>query len=119
MNRLKQTILNSQRRKARVRSKLTGTTDRPRLSVHISNRQVTAQVIDDVLQKTVAHVTTSNVKLLESKTMTEKASWAGSEIAKQALKAKISTIVFDRNGKLYHGKVKALAEAARKEGLKF
>lgn len=118
MNRLKRVTDNFQRRKNRVRSTITGTTGRPRLSVSISNRHVTAQIIDDVKHSTVAHVTTVGQKNI-GQTMTEKAAWAGQEIGKKAKTAKVTSVVFDRGGRLYHGRVKALAEAARQTGLEF
>ncbi len=109
---------NKNRRRGRIRSVVNGTTKRPRLSVHVSNLHITAQVIDDEKKQTICHVTTIGQKTLKG-TMTEKAQWVGSEIAKQAKAKKIKKIVFDRGGKLYHGRVAALADAARKEGLEF
>ena len=109
---------NRQQRKGRIRSVVTGTAERPRLSVYISNNHITAQLIDDVNQKTVGYVTTVGDKSLKG-SMTEKASWAGGEIASKAKVAKIKTVVFDRGGKQYHGRVAALADAARKAGLEF
>ena len=110
--------LNKDRRKGRIRSVVSGTAKRPRLSVSISNLHITAQLVDDTAHKTVGYVTTVGQKSLKG-TMTEKATWVGEEIAKQAKSAKLKTIVFDRGGKLYHGRVAALAEAARKSGLEF
>ena len=104
-------------RKNRVRSQVHGTAERPRLSVSISNLHISAQIIDDDKGKTLVTATTVGKKL--TGTMTEKAIIIGSEIAKNAKKAKIQKIVFDRNGRLYHGRIKALADAARKEGLEF
>lgn len=106
------------RRKNRIRSVISGTAERPRLSVHVSNKHVSAQLIDDTTHKTVAAITTVGQKAATGK-MTERAAWVGTEIAKKAKAAKVKTVVFDRNGKLYHGRVKALADAARAEGLKF
>lgn len=106
------------RRKNRIRSVISGTAERPRLSVHVSNKHVSAQLIDDTAHKTVAAITTVGQKAATG-TMTERAAWVGTEIAKKAKTAKVTTVVFDRNGKLYHGRVKALADAARAEGLKF
>ncbi len=105
-------------RKGRIRSVVSGTAERPRLNVHISNLHVTAQLIDDVNHKTVGYVTTVGQKTLKG-TMTEKAAWVGTEIGTQAKAAKIKTVVFDRGGKLYHGRVAALADAARNTGLEF
>lgn len=109
--------LNQKRRAFRVRSKVSGTSKRPRLSVSISNLHVSAQIIDDSLASTLAHATTVGQKA--TGTMTEKAVWVGAEIAKNAKKHKISKIVFDKGGKKYHGRIKALADSARAEGLDF
>ena len=110
-------LLNKSLRKARVRAKVSGTAERPRLSVTISNLHVSAQLIDDVNGKTLAAATTVGKKATGS--MTEKAAVIGAEIAKKATKVKIKTVVFDRNGRAYAGRLKALADAARKEGLEF
>ena len=118
MNKLAHKLQNLQRRKGRIRAIVSGTADRPRLNVHISNIHVSAQLIDDTSHRTIAHASTVGQKSVKG-TMTEKAAWVGGEIAKQAKAAKIKTIVFDRGGKLYHGRVAALADAARKEGLEF
>lgn len=118
MSTLEHKLHNRKQRKNRIRSVVSGTAKRPRLSVHVSNLHVTAQLIDDVSHQTLGHVTTVGQKSLQG-TMTEKASWVGSEIAKQAKTAKVKTVVFDRNGKLYHGRVAALATAARNAGLEF
>jgi large subunit ribosomal protein L18 len=109
---------NRAQRKARIRSVVVGTAARPRLSVFISNLHVTAQLIDDDARKTVAYVTTVGQKAATGP-MTAKAVWVGEEIAKQAKTAKVKHVVFDRGGKRYHGRVAALAEAARKQGLEF
>ncbi len=118
MNTLKHKLNNRRQRKARIRSVISGTAKRPRLSVHISNLHTTAQLIDDTTDKTVAYVTTVGQKSLKG-TMRDKAAWVGQEIAAQAKQAKIKAVVFDRGGKLYHGRVAALADAARKAGLEF
>lgn len=104
-------------RKNRVRSTVSGTAARPRLSVTISNLHVSAQVIDDVSGKTLAAATTVGTKA--KGTMTEKSAVVGKEIATKAKKAKVTAVVFDRNGRLYAGRLKSLADAARKEGLEF
>ncbi|MBR0480563.1 MAG: 50S ribosomal protein L18 [Candidatus Saccharibacteria bacterium] len=101
----------------RTRAKLHGTAERPRLSVHMSNLHVTAQVIDDDSGKTLAYATTVGQKMTGS--MAEKAAKIGAEIAKKAKTAKVSKVVFDRGSKLYAGRMSALADAARKEGLEF
>ena len=104
-------------RASRTRAKIHGTSDRPRLSVHFSNLHITAQVIDDDKKVTLAYVTTVGSKMTGTKT--EKAAKIGAEIAKKAKAAKVSKVVFDRGAKLYAGRMKALADAARKEGLEF
>src|SRR5512146_837383 len=109
---------NRAQRRNRIRSVVSGTAQRPRLAVHISNLHVSAQLIDDTAGKTLAQVTTVGQKTAKG-TMTEKAAWVGNEIAAKAKAAKIKTVVFDRGGKLYHGRVAALADAARKAGLEF
>lgn len=119
MNRLAHTKMNQNRRKLRVRHNVVGTAERPRLSVHVSNQHVVAQVIDDAASKTLASATSVGVKALDKKTMTEKAAFVGEQIAANAKKAKVNKVVFDRGSRLYHGKVKALAEAAREKGLEF
>jgi large subunit ribosomal protein L18 len=118
MNRLTSTVQNLARRKNRVRATVSGTTERPRLSVFVSNKHITAQIIDDTAHKTIAYASTVGKKTA-SGTMQERAEWVGSEVAKQAKAAKITQVVFDRNGRLYHGRVKALADAARAGGLEF
>lgn len=101
----------------RTRAKIHGIAERPRLSVHFSNLHITAQVIDDDKKTTLCYATTVGTKL--TGTMTEKAAKIGEEIAKKAKAAKIEKVVFDRGEKLYAGRMSALAEAARKEGLEF
>lgn len=109
---------NRDQRKRRIRARVSGTAQRPRLSVSVTNLHVTAQLIDDTAGKTLGYVTTVGQKSLKG-TMTEKAAWVGEEIAKQAKASKVKAVVFDRGGKLYHGRVAALADAARKAGLEF
>ncbi|MBQ9016975.1 50S ribosomal protein L18 [Candidatus Saccharibacteria bacterium] len=104
-------------RKNRTRAKIHGTAERPRLTVHISNQHITAQIINDDEGKTLAYATTVGSKL--TGTMTEKAAKLGAEIAKKAKTAKVKTVVFDRGSKAYAGRMSALADAARKEGLEF
>lgn len=104
-------------RKKRTRAKIHGTAERPRLSVHFSNLHIVAQVIDDDKGVTLAYATTVGTKMTGTKT--EKAAKIGEEIAKKAKAAKVSEVVFDRGAKLYAGRLAALADAARKEGLKF
>ena len=104
-------------RKKRTRAKIHGTAERPRLTVHFSNLHITAQIVDDDKKATLAYATTVGSKI--SGTKTEKAAKIGEEIAKKAKKAKIEKVVFDRGSKLYAGRMSALADAARKEGLEF
>jgi large subunit ribosomal protein L18 len=117
MNKLVNKLRNRQLRKRRIRAIVSGTDVRPRLSVTISNLHISAQLINDETHQTVAAVSTVGTK--QTGTMTEKAAWVGGEIAKKAKAAKITSVVFDRNGKLYHGRIKALADAARNAGLEF
>lgn len=118
MERLKHKVLNLARRKHRVRARVSGSSTRPRLTVFISGQHVTAQIIDDSKHVTLAYATTVGNKSV-SGTMTEKASTIGSDLAKKAKAVKITKVVFDRNGRLYHGRIKALAESARAGGLDF
>lgn len=118
MNRIAHKLHNLQMRKRRIRSVVSGTPERPRLNVNISNLHVSAQVIDDTTHNTLAYVSTVGQKDLP-KTMTEKAAWVGEQIAKKAKTAKVKQVAFDRGGRMYHGRIKALADAARKAGLEF
>ncbi|MBQ2695356.1 50S ribosomal protein L18 [Candidatus Saccharibacteria bacterium] len=104
-------------RAKRTRAKIHGTAERPRLSVHFSNQNIIAQVIDDDKKVTLAYATTVGSKI--TGTMTEKSAKIGEEIAKKAKSAKVKQVVFDRGAKLYAGRMSALADAARKEGLEF
>jgi large subunit ribosomal protein L18 len=118
MNSLMHKLHNKWQRKHRVRATVTGTPERPRLSVFISNKHITAQVIDDTAHKTLAYVSTVGTKAAKG-SMTERAAWVGEEIAKKAKTAKVTTVTFDRGSHMYHGRVAALADAARKAGLEF
>lgn len=118
MNSLTKKLHNLRQRKARIRSVVSGTPERPRLSVHVSNLHVSAQIIDDTTHKTLAAVSTVGQKALPT-SLTERATWVGTEIAKKAKTAKVKKVAFDRGGKSYHGRVKALADAARNAGLEF
>jgi len=109
--------MNTAFRAKRTRAKIHGTAERPRLSVHISNMHITAQLINDDASTTVAYATTVGSKLTGNKT--DKAAAIGKEIAAKAKKANIKSVVFDRGSKLYAGRMAALADAARKEGLEF
>jgi large subunit ribosomal protein L18 len=118
MSRLK-TVKNQEiQRRLRVRSKITGTAERPRLVVSISNRHITAQIIDDQSQKTLVYVSTVGKKNITDP-MTKRAAELGVDLAKKAKAAKISKVVLDRGSRLYHGRVKSLAESAREGGLEF
>ncbi|AGM24796.1 50S ribosomal protein L18 [Spiroplasma chrysopicola] len=110
---------NRKRRHFRVRAKISGTTSIPRLNVFKSNGHFYAQLIDDVKQTTIVSASTLKMADLKSTSNIAAAEKVGQEIAKQAIAKKITTVVFDRGGYLYHGKVKAFAEAARQAGLKF
>jgi large subunit ribosomal protein L18 len=118
MNSLKQKLQREWQRKHRVRATVSGTAERPRLSVHISNKHITAQVIDDEAGRTLAYATTVGAKNAKG-TMTERAAWVGQEVAKKVLATKVKKVVFDRGGHIYHGRVAALADAARNAGLEF
>ncbi len=110
------------RRHARVRAKVKGTTSRPRLCVYRSLNHIYAQVIDDSRGHTLVSTSTLDPEIkgeADGKVKKDKAKLVGSLIAKRALNTGTSQIVFDRGGYKYHGRVKALAEAARQEGLKF
>lgn len=117
MSRLDQKKVNATRRTYRVRSRLHGTTERPRLSVNVSNLHITAQLIDDDAHTTRVYATTVGAKL--TGTMSEKAAQVGTDLAKKATRAKIGKAVFDRGPKSYQGRIKALADAARAGGLEF
>ena len=102
--------------KYRVRNKISGTAARPRLSVFRSNKQIYAQVIDDETAKTLVYASSLGMEAMPKK---EQAAKVGEALAQKAIEAGITTVVFDRNGYLYHGRVKELADGARKGGLKF
>ncbi len=104
-------------RKRRVRSRIEGTALRPRLSVFRSNTHIYGQIIDDIKKVTLASV--SDLGKKEKMKKTEAAAAAGEELAKLAIAKKIKKVTFDRNGFIYHGRVKALADGARKGGLEF
>ena len=103
--------------KAGIRGKISGTAERPRLTVFRSNKQIYAQVIDDTVGKTLAAA--SSLGMTEKMPKKEQAAKVGELIAKKAQEAGITKVVFDRNGYLYHGRVKEVADAARNGGLKF
>jgi len=103
----------------RIRKKVSGTAERPRLAVHFSNKNVYAQVIDDVAGKTLVSASTQEKGGAASGANIDSATKVGQLIARRAQEAKVSRIVFDRGGFIFHGKVKALADAAREGGLQF
>ena len=107
------------RRHIRVRRKISGTSERPRLCVYRSNSNLYVQIIDDVAQKTFVQASTLDKEVKTKHSNKEAAKEVGALIAKRALDKKIDTVVFDRGGYIYHGVVKELAEAAREGGLKF
>ena len=109
--------MNKMFRAKRTRAKIHGTAERPRLSVFISNQHIVAQLINDDKGVTLCYATTVGSDMKGTKT--EKAALIGAEIAKKAKAAKIKKVVFDRGSKIYAGRMSALADAARKEGLEF
>ena len=115
-------IVGRERRKLRIRRKISGTAVKPRLTVFRSAKHIYAQVVDDAAGNTVAHASTLSADVrtaLDDATKTDAAKKVGETIAKALLAKGIDKVVFDRNGYLYHGRVRALADAARKAGLKF
>lgn len=118
MGKIMQKITSRLLRKNRVRSRVIGTVERPRLSVYLSNMHIHAQIINDADGKTLVSSTTATSKDAKG-SMTDKAAWVGKDIAAKAKKANITKVVFDRNGRKYHGRLKSLADAAREGGLEF
>ncbi|MEQ8324641.1 MAG: 50S ribosomal protein L18 [Vicingaceae bacterium] len=109
-----------QRIKFRIRKRLTGTAERPRMSIYRSNKEIYAQIVNDEDGKTLMSVSSRDKGIAGNKgNKTEMAQLVGKSVAEKAIKAGISNVVFDRNGYLYHGRVKSLADAAREGGLKF
>lgn len=108
-----------QRRHKRVRTKISGTADVPRLAVCRTNQNIIAQIIDDTKGETLVYVSTLDKDINTKKANKEAAKEIGTSIAKKAAKKNIETVVFDRGGYIYHGVVKEIAEAAREAGLKF
>lgn len=107
------------KRHARVRTKLSGTSEKPRLNVYRSNKHIYAQIIDDTKGVTLTQASTKDVDADASATKVELASKVGEAIAKKASEKGIEAVAFDRGGYLFHGRVKALADAARENGLQF
>ena len=107
------------KRHRRIRGKISGTAERPRLSIFRSNKNIYAQLIDDVAGVTLASASTLDENVSEDATKVEQATAVGKAIAEAAKAKNISTVVFDRSGYLYHGRIQALADAARENGLDF
>ncbi len=105
--------------KMRIRKKISGTETRPRLTVFRSNKEIYAQLVDDVKGVTLAAASTREKGFAGQGTKSEEAASVGKAIAERAKTIGIESVVFDRNGYLYHGRVKSLAESARENGLKF
>lgn len=103
----------------RIRRKVSGTSERPRLAVHTSNQHIYAQVIDDAAGRTLAAASTLDKSFEKAASNVESARKVGQLVAERAKAANIAHVVFDRGGHLYHGKIKALADAAREGGLQF
>lgn len=106
------------RRHARVRNKISGTSETPRLCVYRSNKNIEAQIIDDVKGMTIASSSSMTLKL-DNGSNIDAAIAVGKDVAEKAIAKGVKTIVFDRSGYVYHGRIKALAEAAREAGLEF
>jgi large subunit ribosomal protein L18 len=104
---------------SRIRKKLAGTSERPRLAVHYSNQHIYAQIIDDTTGRTLAAASTLDKSVEQAASNVANAIVVGKLVAERAKSANISAVVFDRGGHLYHGKIKALADAARESGLQF
>jgi large subunit ribosomal protein L18 len=110
--------LRRERIKKSIRKKIAGTTERPRLSVFRSNSRIYAQIIDDTTGKTLVSASSLEIEGTKNATV-EVAKTVGQKLAEKATTSGISSVVFDRNGYLYHGRIKALAEGAREGGLQF
>jgi len=123
INKQTKKVKNWLRRKKRIRKNLYGTPDRPRLTVYRSLKHIYAQLVDDLNGKTLLTVSTLTKsvkgKVEKAKNKVEAAEIVGAQLAKTSIEKDIKKVVFDRNGYDYHGRIEALAEAARKEGLKF
>ena len=120
MNKNKKSI-QKQKRRWRIRKKISGTQERPRLAIHLSNKHIYGQVIDDEAGKTLVYVSSlgKDLKGDKLKANVEGAESVGKLVAEKAKKAGVETVVFDRGGRIYHGCVKAFADAAREGGLAF
>ncbi|MFQ5661849.1 MAG: 50S ribosomal protein L18 [Candidatus Paceibacteria bacterium] len=116
MSKISKKIKSREKKHKKIRARISGTKETPRLSLHKSNKRIYAQLIDDNGGNTIVSTLTDSKK---GKTMTEKAKVAGKDMAKKAIAKKIKSVVFDRGGFLYTGKIKAFADGAREGGLKF
>ena len=118
---LSKKLLQKQKRRWRIRKKIVGTQERPRLAVHLSNKHIYGQVIDDEAGNTMVYVSTlgKDLKADKTKANLDGAQKVGKLVAEKAKDAGVERVVFDRSGRLYHGCVKAFAEAAREGGLTF
>ncbi len=105
--------------KKRIRKIISGTKEKPRMSVFRSNRHISVQLIDDISGKTMVSISSKNKEITKKITKAEQAKLVGKMIAEKAKNSGIENVVFDRNGYLYHGRVKKIAESARENGLKF
>ena len=105
--------------KLRVRKNISGTAERPRMTVFRSNKQISVQLIDDVAGRTLVPATSLSKEVVATGSKSDVAAAVGKQVAAKALAAGVQTVVFDRNGYLYHGRIKQLADAAREAGLKF
>lgn len=114
-----QKVLRRDKIRKRIRKNISGDSSRPRLSVFRSNKQIYVQLIDDATGKTIAAAGSFKNDSAQKVNKIDQAKLIGKEIAEKAIKAGINTVVFDRGGYLYHGRIKSLAEAARENGLKF
>ncbi|KPK72993.1 50S ribosomal protein L18 [candidate division WOR_3 bacterium SM23_60] len=112
-------LIGRKRRHLRIRRRIKGTTDRPRLCIFRSNRHISAQIIDDSQRKVICGVSSASNKALAKKKKNEVALEIGKRIAKAAMDKGIKKVAFDRAGYRYHGRVKALADGARETGLEF
>jgi large subunit ribosomal protein L18 len=112
-------IARRQKIKDRIRGKISGTAERPRLSVYRSNKEIYVQLIDDAAGKTLLAASTRDKEFARTGNKSEQGKNVGIALAKKAIEKNITDVVFDRGGYLYHGRVKALAEGAREGGLKF
>ena len=122
MNKQKAKVAGLKRRQRRVRSKIFGTAERPRLMVHRTNANIYAQVIDDADGKTIVSASTLDKEFKSAGKIgsnKEAAAMVGELVGKRAVEAGVTEVTFDRNGRVYHGRVKALADGARNAGLKF